>query len=105
MHPPLVAYPHVMKGADNCSVTGGFVYRGAAYPILVGGYLYGDFCSGRMWLVSAGAYTPATPTLVRGSPSSPSLMISSFGESDSGELYVADLRGGTIHRITASARP
>jgi glucose/arabinose dehydrogenase len=104
MHPPLVVYAHAVSGADNCSVTGGFVYRGAAYPILVGGYLFGDFCSGRMWLVSAGAYTPATPTLVRDATASPNLSISSFGESDTGELYVTDLSGGAVYRITASAK-
>lgn len=55
--------------------------------------------------MSAGAHTPAMPTLVRGSIASPILAISSFGESESGELYFADLRGGTIHRITPSAKP
>jgi glucose/arabinose dehydrogenase len=105
MQAPLVAYSHAVSGADNCSVTGGFVYRGVDHPILVGGYLYGDFCSGRMWLVSANAASPATPTLVRDATASPQLAISSFGESDVGELYVTDLNGGRVYRITASAKP
>ena len=33
----------------NCSVTGGAVYRGAAQPLLRGAYLFGDYCSGRIW--------------------------------------------------------
>ena len=38
--------PH---GAGDCSVTGGYVYRGTAIPALQGGYVYADFCSGRVW--------------------------------------------------------
>ena len=37
----------------GCSVTGGYVYRGLAYPGLVGGYLFGDYCSGRIWALKA----------------------------------------------------
>ena len=41
---PVLDYPH---GAD-CSVTGGFVYRGSAITPLIGTYLYSDYCSGRL---------------------------------------------------------
>jgi glucose/arabinose dehydrogenase len=99
---PVVVYGHAVAGADNCSVTGGYVYRGSAYPMLVGGYLYGDFCSGRMWLLSAGAVAPASGVLVRGDSASPKLSISSFGEDEAGELYVTSLTG-TVYRITATA--
>ena len=68
---PQVVYPHVVSGQDNCSVTGGFVYRGTDYPVLQGGYVFGDFCSGRIWVVSASARTPATPFLVRNPSASP----------------------------------
>ncbi|MEA2520121.1 MAG: hypothetical protein QOF49_2201 [Chloroflexota bacterium] len=104
MQAPLVAYSHAVTGDDNCSVTGGFVYRGTAYPVLAGGYVFGDFCSGRMWLVSAGVSSPATPVLVRDATASPRVAISSFGESDTGELYVTDL-GGAVYRVTARAKP
>jgi hypothetical protein len=79
------------------------VYRGTAYPVLVGGYVYGDYCSGRIWVVSAGASSPATGTLVRSDTASPHLAISSFGESESGELYVCDLNGA-VYRITAKPK-
>ncbi|HEY7969940.1 MAG TPA: PQQ-dependent sugar dehydrogenase, partial [Candidatus Limnocylindrales bacterium] len=101
---PLAVYSHAVAGPDNCAVTGGFVYRGPAYRVLRGGYLFGDFCSGRIWLVPAGARTPATPVLVRNTTASPRLMISSFGEDDAGELYVCDWSGGRIYRITAAAK-
>jgi len=102
--PPLVVYPHVSSGAANCSVTGGYVYRGSAYPVLKGGYLYGDFCSGRIWVVSAAAGAPASGTLLRSDTASPHLNISSFGEDQAGELYVCDLNGA-VYRITATAKP
>jgi glucose/arabinose dehydrogenase len=101
--PPLVVYSHSVSGTDNCSITGGHVYRGTKYPVLAGGYLYGDFCSGRIWVVSAGALTPATGTLLRDAGVSPALNISSFGEDEAGELYVCDLNG-RIYRISASVK-
>jgi glucose/arabinose dehydrogenase len=42
---PVAEYDHNL----GCSITGGEVYRGGAYPNLNGIYLYGDFCSGRIW--------------------------------------------------------
>jgi glucose/arabinose dehydrogenase len=103
--PPLVVYGHSATTVTNCAVTGGFVYRGAAYPVLTGVYLFGDFCSGRIWGVSATAPSPATPTLLRGPTASPRLSISSFGEDEAGEIYVADRGGGRIYKVTAIARP
>src|SRR5690606_25763845 len=44
--PPVAYYDHTL----GCSVTGGFVYRGPpGNPGLQGLYIYGDFCSGRIW--------------------------------------------------------
>jgi glucose/arabinose dehydrogenase len=101
---PLTVYGHSAATVGNCSITGGFVYRGSAYPVLSGIYLFGDFCSGRIWGVSSRAYTPATATLLRAATASPRLLISSFGQDQAGELYVCDLNG-SIYRITATVRP
>jgi glucose/arabinose dehydrogenase len=43
---PVATYTHDEGG---CSVTGGVVYGGAALPALVRRYVYGDFCSGKLW--------------------------------------------------------
>ncbi len=46
---PVASYDH----GKGCSVSGGVVYRGAAVPELAGAYVYGDFCSGRVWALDA----------------------------------------------------
>jgi glucose/arabinose dehydrogenase len=96
---PLAEYRHDVANTtdDNCAVTGGYVYRGSAYPALVGQYVYGDYCSGRIWTVSAGAASPATPTLRLNTGH----LISSFGLGPNRELYMLTL-GGVIYRVGAS---
>jgi len=79
------------------SVTGGYVYRGAALPALVGRYLFADYGSGRIWrLVQSGGSFAAEQLL------DTALSIASFGEDVDGELYVVDIAGGTLHRIVAA---
>jgi glucose/arabinose dehydrogenase len=43
--PPVATYTH----GEGCSVTGGSIYRGRALPALAERYLFGDFCTGRLW--------------------------------------------------------
>ena len=65
---PVATYRH----DEGCSVTGGVVSRDPSQPGIFGYYLYGDFCSGRIWAYPAGG---GDPTLVLES----GLAISSFG--------------------------
>jgi glucose/arabinose dehydrogenase len=88
---PLLEYDHAN---GRCAVTGGYVYRGTAIPALRGGYVFGDYCSGEIWVVAANASAPATKVLLLDTD----MALSSFGESASGELYVTDL-GGRLYRI------
>ncbi len=77
------------------SVTGGFVYRGSRYPDLRGFYLYGDFGSGNLWAVQRqGSTWDNRLVLATGR------QISTFGEDETGELYLADYRGD-IYLIAA----
>lgn len=88
---PVAEYSH----ADgNCSVTGGFVYRGGQYPSLQGTYLYADFCSGRLWGLKRSGATWENRLL-----HDTTLQISSFGEDEAGSLYLADLGAGDLYRI------
>ena len=87
---PIDVYPHSL----GCSVTGGHVYRGAAFPALQGVYVFGDFCSGRIWgLRPSGAEWERVELLQSG------LQIASFGEDEAGELYVAGYNNGVLYRI------
>jgi glucose/arabinose dehydrogenase len=86
---PLAEYDH----GQGCSVTGGHVYRGAQFPALAGVYLYGDFCSGKIWGVRPGGQ--AVELL------DTDMSISSFGEDETGELYVMDYRG-SVYQIRAN---
>jgi glucose/arabinose dehydrogenase len=89
--PPVTEYGHDL----GCSLTGGVVYRGAAHPALVGGYLFADYCSGNVWLIDAAADEVREPRLVLESGRS----ISSFGEDEAGEVYVTDLRSELLRVV------
>jgi glucose/arabinose dehydrogenase len=82
---------------EGVSVTGGYVYRGAALPELQGAYVFGDYGSGRIW----GLYPRANNDYERVELLESGLNISSFGEDSNGELYVIDHREGAIYRIVA----
>ena len=92
--------PVAEYGRDGgCSVTGGYVYRGARLPSLYGSYMYGDFCSGKIWALRyEGGQVTEQLELVDSR-----LEISSFGEDQSGEIFVLSFDGG-IYRLVASGR-
>jgi glucose/arabinose dehydrogenase len=91
--PPVAVYSHNL----GCSVTGGEVYRGTDSPSLQGIYLYGDFCSGRIWgLMQQGSDWQSEVWV------DTDYRISTFGSDENGELYLADLNSGQIYRITAT---
>jgi glucose/arabinose dehydrogenase len=92
---PVAEYGHDL----GCTVIGGYVYRGAAYPILQGGYLFADYCKGTIWALDS-AVTQLTPAIVVGQTDG---SVSSFGEDADGELYLMNLHG-TIGRVVASPR-
>ena len=87
--------PITEYGRDvGTSVTGGYVYRGSAIAALRGQYIFGDFVSGRIWMVAADAQQGTAPTEITDT----TLSISSFAQSADGEVFVIDY-GGTIHQL------
>lgn len=83
---PTYTYPAGVAG--NCAVIGGYVYRGTAIPGLRGRYVYGDYCSGRIWSVAPGG-TPAQLLLV-------GQQLTSFGQDSNYELYITTQAGGVF---------
>jgi glucose/arabinose dehydrogenase len=75
---------------SNCSVTGGYRYRGVAAPGLRGAYLYGDYCSGDVW---AGVYDEVggTWSAVDLDFSTTPFSLRTFGEDEQGNVYLASL--------------
>ncbi len=67
----------------GCSITGGYVYRGARLPSLVGAYVYGDYCSGKIWAVRQEGVVTEHRLLVDSS-----IRLAAFGEGPDGELYM-----------------
>ena len=79
----------------GCSVTGGYVYRGARLPSLAGAYVYGDFCSGKIWAVRQEGGSVTEHRLLVDS----SLRLAAFGEGPEGELYMLSF-DEKIYRFT-----
>lgn len=83
------------QGGGRCSVTGGYVYRGTRGTLAAGTYVFGDYCTGEIFLRESGSVRMALD-----SPYS----ISSFGEDEAGELYLVHLgsgANGAVYRITS----
>jgi glucose/arabinose dehydrogenase len=96
---PILQYDHGL----GCSVTGGRVYRGTRYPGLAGTYLYGDFCSGRIWGGKRNAGVWSSSQLL-----DTSLNIVAWGEDESGELYVIhhgdeSSANGALYRVVSDS--
>ncbi len=95
---PIVTYPHQ---GGLCAVMGGYVYRGERYPTLDGIYLYADYCTGDIFGLVAADAVPGqpSPTRLLGSLNS---LVSTFGEDESGELYVLGYMRGVAYRVTGT---
>ncbi|MEO8208568.1 MAG: PQQ-dependent sugar dehydrogenase, partial [Chloroflexota bacterium] len=93
--------PKTEYGHDlGCTVIGGGVYRGTAQPLLSGGYVFADYCSGRIWAIPVASDGGGADPIQVGETGSGT---SAFGEDADGELYAANL-DGTIWRVVATPR-
>jgi glucose/arabinose dehydrogenase len=84
---PVLDYPH---DGGNCSVIGGFVYRGRAIPALQGTYLFGDYCVGE---IRGLLQRNGTKLDERSLGATTGQGLTSFGEDNDGELYALDASG------------
>ncbi|MFI5294608.1 MAG: PQQ-dependent sugar dehydrogenase [Thermodesulfovibrionales bacterium] len=88
---PVAEYDHT---TGDCAVIGGMVYRGQKYPGLQEVYLYGDYCTGRIRGLKkdGGSFQN---TILFASP----YAITTFGEDESGSIYLSDYKSGSIYRV------
>jgi glucose/arabinose dehydrogenase len=92
---PILDYPH---GTGDCSITGGFRYRGPSIPQWLGKYVYADYCTGIVRVGTEGAGGTWTAAVGLDLPWN----VSTFGLDEDGELYVNSHVGNQIYRLTAA---
>jgi glucose/arabinose dehydrogenase len=88
---PVAEYSHDL----GCSITGGFIYRGSQLPAWRGVYLYGDYCSGNVWGLVHNAQGGWDDAMLFNDAAN----ITSFGEDESGEIYLADYGGNVLQLV------
>jgi glucose/arabinose dehydrogenase len=93
---PAFEYPH--SGGD-CSITGGYVYRGRLFLRLIRTYFYGDYCSGKIWGSRFSSSFFDTRLFSARAPG-----VTTFGEDATGEIYLAT-EGGLLARIVDANPP
>ena len=94
--PPVAAYGHDL----GCAVIGGVVVRDPDQPLLDGGYVFSDSCSGNLWVLDPTADGPVDPELVAETGAG----ISSIAIDEDGTVLATDLRGDALLRIVSSPR-
>ncbi len=94
---PIAEQPH----SDFRSITGGYVYRGSQRPELAGAYIYGDYDSGKLWMLRYDG-----PADGRGGRvtehrelADTQLRVVEFAQDPAGEVYVVDFVGGGFHKL------
>lgn len=89
--PPIFQYTHA---AGDRSIIGGHVYRGSRNPAMVGTYVYGDLVSARVWGLRRNG--PAWENRLLANSG---FAMSTFGEDEAGELYIAGYFSGGVFRL------
>ncbi len=85
---------HTYGRESGISVTGGYVYRGTKIPAIYGRYIYGDFGSGRIWMLWRKGNQWQNEELFH-----TRLNISTFGQSPDGEIYFGGFGDGKIYKL------
>jgi hypothetical protein len=92
----------------NCSITGGYVYRGTAIPALQGKYLFSDYCTSQFWSLRYDGSSVTDfvehPVVIDDPPGLELERIVSFGEDACGELYVC-AHPGQVFKLIGDTPP
>ena len=86
------------NNAKGCSVTGGYVYRGELLKELYGSYVFGDYCTGKVWTINLSSGKALNHIEWNLSNLKEDMYISSFAEDSLGELYILN-HSGSIYKI------
>jgi glucose/arabinose dehydrogenase/predicted nucleic acid-binding Zn ribbon protein len=89
---PITQYEH---NPQRCSITGGYVYRGLRSTFPQGAYIFGDLCSGEIFMFYNGLQSMILDTS--------NIFLVSFGEDEEGELYLVALSGNIYRMVIANA--
>ena len=87
---------------DGCSITGGYVYRGNDLKDIYGKYIFGDYCTGKIWsivindneFINLKNHTDS----IMESIGKKEFYLSSFGQNNNGEIFIVDYNG-TIYQL------
>lgn len=92
---------HTYEHGKECSVTGGYIYRGSKSSKYYGHYFFADYCSDKVWTIHKqdGQWKEEFFGMYPGNN------ISTFGENYRGELFIAGLSSGKLYKIDTSGHP
>ena len=94
---PIVEHPH----SAFRSITGGYVYHGDRLPKLRGAYIYGDYDTGRIWMLR---YEDGKVAENR-ELADTQFRVIEFAQDRAGEVYFADFVSGRLMRLTPAPPP
>ena len=83
-------------GSGNCSITGGYVYRGSTYPNFVGKYFFADYCSNKIGMLTAAGVQTFSPAFSGNN-------FTTFGVDNNNALYIAGGSNGTVYKVIDSS--
>ncbi|WP_415326711.1 PQQ-dependent sugar dehydrogenase [Chryseobacterium sp. MMS23-Vi53] len=88
---PVAVYDH---SGGKCSITGGYIYRGTAYPALQGKYIFADYCSTQIGILNSDNSITWTSAFSGNN-------FSTFGINNQNDLFVAAVNNGKIFKVTS----
>lgn len=94
----------INQSNGSCSVTGGYVYRGASYPGAYGKYFFTDYCESTILSITRNTNS----TLSIGNHGALSANIVSFAQDNQGEIYALGQASGIgkqIYKMQATSGP
>lgn len=92
---PVYTYAH----GPECSIIGGYVYRGSGTSPYYGHYFFADWCSDKIWTL----HKEGNIWVKQDFGNYPGNNFTTFGEDANGQLYVAGFKTGILYKVIANA--